>query len=489
MSAPTPPRPATPRRFGVLSLLVVAVVSAVVAAGGAVLATRPAAAPTAAAAAKETWQCPMHPQIVRDQPGECPICGMKLVKVESAAAPATQQAAAKKYQCPMHPQIIRDEPGGCPICGMNLVEMDPASAVAPSGGAPEGVADVTIDPARQQLIGLRTAPVTRGPVGTAWRTSGRVAVDETRVRRVNVKIGGFVERIFVDFVGRPVKRGDPLLALYSPELVAAQDEYLLAVKTRDSLAKAGGADHGGDALVAAARRKLTLWDVPDSELERLAQTGEPMKSLTFRSPLSGVVTKKDVVEGMRLEAGAMPYEIVDLSTVWVLADVYETELRHVKSGLEATLELKAFPNREFHGKVVFIDPVLDPKTRTVKVRLSFPNPAGELKPEMFGEVVLRAAPREGLRIPADAVIDSGTEQIVFVALGEGKFQPRKVKLGATDRAHVEVVDGLGEGEEVVTRANFLVDSESRLRASLAQTVGAGTPADGGAATGHEGHVR
>lgn len=481
MTAPSPPR-----RFGALALVLVAAVSA----AAAVVATRALSTPPAAHE-KEVWQCPMHPTIVQDHPGSCPICGMKLVKVDTPAAAAA--TSGKVYQCPMHPSVVQDQPGECPICGMKLVEVDPAQLgdAGRSGDPPRGLSEVEIDPARQQLIGLKTAPVTRGPVGSAWRTSGRVAIDETRVRHVNVKIAGFVERVFVDFVGRPVRRGDPLFSLYSPELVAAQDEYLLALKTRDALAKTSGAvQQDGDALVAAARRKLALWDVPDSELDRLTRTGEALKALTFRSPVSGVVTKKDVVDGMKLEAGAMPYEIVDLSAVWVLADVYEGELRHVKEGLRATLKLTAFPDREFTGTVVFIDPLLDPKTRTVKVRLDFPNPTGELKPEMFGEVVLKAAPREGLNIPPDAVIDSGTEKIVFVHLGAGKFRPRKVKLGDGDAAHVEVVSGLEEGEQVVTRANFLIDSESRLRASLAElTLGGGAAAADAGADPHAGHRR
>jgi Cu(I)/Ag(I) efflux system membrane fusion protein len=331
-----------------------------------------------------------------------------------------------------------------------------------------GLAGVEIDPARQQLIGLKTVPATRGPVSGAWRTVGRVAIDETRVRHVNLKVPGFVERVYVDFIGKKVKKGDPLFSIYSPELLAAQEEYLLALRTSEGLAGAGAASADGPALVAAARRKLALWDVPEAEIERLARTGQPSKTLTFYSPAAGVVTKKDVVEGMKLDAGAMPYEIVDLSSVWVLADVYESELRFVKEDMAATLRLNAFPNREFKGKVVFIDPLLDPATRTVKVRLTFPNPTGELRPEMFGEAVLQGAPHDALRIPVDAVIDSGTEKVVFVAVGAGKFEPRMIQLGASDGTHVEVTGGLKEGERVVTRANFLVDSESRLRASLAE---------------------
>jgi Cu(I)/Ag(I) efflux system membrane fusion protein len=184
-----------------------------------------------------------------------------------------------------------------------------------------------------------------------------------------------------------------------------------------------------------------------------------------------VVAKKDIVVGMKLDAGAMPYEIVDLSSVWVLADVYESELRFVKEGMAANLTLAAFPDREFKGKVVFLDPLLDPQTRTVKVRLTFPNRAGELRPEMFGEVVLLGASHDALRVPPDAVIDSGTGKLVFVAVGAGKFQPRAVKVGAHDSSYVEIIDGLTEGDRVVVRANFLVDSESRLRGSLAEMAG------------------
>ena len=328
---------------------------------------------------------------------------------------------------------------------------------------------IDIDPARQQLIGLKTTEVSQGPVGGAWRTVGRVAIDETRVRHINLKVSGFVEHVYVDFVGKRVKKGDPLFSIYSPDLLSAQEEYLIALKTQGAMAGSN------DDLAVAARRKLALWDIPASQIARLAKSGEPTKTLTLYSPLSGVVTRKDVVDGMKLDAGAMPYEIVDLSSVWVLADVYESELRFVSENVTAALKLNAFPNREFKGKVVFIDPLLDPQTRTVKVRLTFPNPDGDLRPEMFGEVVLFGAPRSGLSVPTDAVIDSGTEKVVFVAIGAGKFQPRTVQLGESDGLRVEVSSGLTPGERVVIRANFLVDSESRLRASLAETTSATAP--------------
>ncbi len=378
-----------------------------------------------------------------------------------AADPAE---ARTRFTCPMHATIVSDHPGDCPICGMPLVKVGEAAG----GASPvDGLANVQIDPQRQQLIGLRTAEVTRGPVGATWRTVGKVAVDEANVHHVNIKVGGFVDTVYADYVGKPVKRGEPLFSIYSPDLLSVQQEYLLALRTRKALAEGGVATGAGDDLVDSARERLSLWDIPESEVKRLEETGKPTKNLTMVSPMTGVVTKKDIVMGHRLNEGDMPYEITDLSEVWVLADAYETDLARIRPGMRARLALQAFPNRTFQGKVIFLDPILDPKTRTAKVRLEFANPKGELRPEMFGEVTLEAERREGLRIPADAVIDSGSKKVVFLALGEGKFQPREIQVGSVNGDQVEVRAGLEAGDKVVTRANFLVDSESRLRASLA----------------------
>jgi Cu(I)/Ag(I) efflux system membrane fusion protein len=470
--------------------------------------------------AKPQYQCPMHPTVVQDHPGDCPICGMKLVKMDAAAKepspPASSATGQVLYQCPMHPTVQQHHPGDCPTCGMKLEKVDSSGAFeVPPGerkivfyrspmdprqtshtprkddmgmdylpvyldelqgsGPVAGLVTVKIDPARQQLIGLVTAQAAPGAIGGALRTTGRVAVDETRIHRVNVKFGGFVERVQADFIGQRVQQGEPLFSIYSPELLAAQQDLLLALRTQKDLASARGLAADGDDLAASARRKLQLWDVPAATVARIEQTGQAERTITVLSPTSGVVVKKEVVPGMRIEAGGMPYEIWDLTSVWVLADVYETDLQHVKVGAPATLTFKALPGREYQGRIAFVDPVLDPRTRTAKVRVTLANPGAALKPEMFGEVVLRTAPRQALRIPADAVIDSGTRSVVFVALGDGKFQPRVVRLGASDGDFVEVQDGLAAGDTVVTRANFLVDSESRLKASLQALSGGQSP--------------
>ena len=368
----------------------------------------------------------------------------------------------------MHPTITSDHPGTCPICGMKLVEVrrKPGPPGAESPSSVTGLSTVTIDPARQQMIGLRTAPVVRGPVSDAWRTVGRVEVDPTRVRRVNVKIDGYVERTFVGFVGQKVRRGDPLFSFYSPSLFAAQSEYLLALSTRRQLAASPALAGNGDDLVKAARRRLELWDVPEKEIAHLEATGEPSKTLTLVSPISGVVTAKNIVDGARLNAGDTPYEITDLSMVWVMADAYETDLGRARVGAKATLTTKSLAGASFEGRVQFVDPVIDPKTRTTKVHLHFANKNGALKPDMYGEVAMEGKTTQGLQVPADSVLHAGTRDIVFVALGEGKFEPRTVKLGVQGAGTVQILDGLKDGEQVVSRANFLIDSESRLRASL-----------------------
>jgi membrane fusion protein, copper/silver efflux system len=373
------------------------------------------------------------------------------------------------YQCPMHPAITSDHPGECPICGMKLVliAQHAEDSQAKATAHVEGMATVTIDPGRQQLIGLRTAKVGKGSVGGIWHTVARIEVAPTRVRKTNVKVEGFVERVFVDFVGQSVRKGQPLFSIYSPALLAAQNEYLLALQTKESLAKGGAAPENGDSLVTAARRRLELWDVPASEIARLTSTREPSKTLTLVSPIAGVVTAKNVVQGARLSPGEAPYEITDLGEVWAMADAYESDLTRVQPGMKASLTLAAYPDRVFTGSVAFIDPVFDAKTRTVKVHLHFMNPKRELKPEMFGEVTLQGVARDGLRIPADAVIRAGMQDVVFLSTGAGKFEPRVVRIGTKNGDEVEVTGGLELGQEVVTRANFLVDSESQLRASLA----------------------
>jgi membrane fusion protein, copper/silver efflux system len=464
----TPPDDSTRPARRAWRLPAVAALAGLLAGGAAVYVasgTRSAPAPGTQVEKKgPLYTCPMHPTIVQDHPGECPICGMQLVLKQQAGATAKGEHKIVFYRSPMDPKQTSHVPRKDEM-GMDYLPVyeDELSG----GGAVEGLATVNIDPSRQQLIGLTTAEVKRGPVGGSWRTVGRVQVDPTGVRRINTKVGGYVERIFVDFVGKPVRKGQPLFSLYSPELLSAQNEYLLAIQTRKSLSGGGQLTGDGDALVTSARKKLQLWDVPESEIQRLERSGEASKNLTFVSPISGVVTAKNVVEGAKIAAGDTPYEITDLGMVWVMADAYETDLAQVKLGMPASLTLQSYPDRVFKGQVAFMDPLLDPKTRTVKVHLHFANPTGELKPEMYGEVVLREAEREGLTIPLDAVIHTGTKNVVFIDLGEGKFQPREVQLGDASGDQVEVVKGLEEGQKVVTRANFLVDSESRLRASLA----------------------
>ena len=384
-----------------------------------------------------------------------------------SGTPAGPPAKKQMYQCAMHPQILLDHPGDCPICGMKLVPVEGGAPKEPEGEGTGTHAVVTIDAERQQLIGLRTAPVAEGVINGEVRAVGRVTVDETRVRKVNVKVEGFVEKLYVDYLGKPVAKGAPLFSLYSPEFLSAQQEYLLALKTQKALA-GGSLQSSGSDLLESARRRLALWDVPGEVAEQLEKTGQIHRALTLRSPISGVVTAKNVVEGARITPADIPFEITDLSRLWVQVDVYEAEIGHMKAGMGADLTLQTFPGRTFKGRIAFVDPVMDPKTRTARLRLEVPNPAGELKPEMFGEVVLKGPGHKGILIPLDAVLDAGTSKVAFVALGNGKFEPREVTTGATVLEKVEILSGLKAGEAVVVRANFLVDSESRLKASLAR---------------------
>jgi Cu(I)/Ag(I) efflux system membrane fusion protein len=414
----------------------------------------------ASAAASVQYHCPMHPEIVRNEPGDCPVCGMRLVASGATAEPAGAASSERKvvfYRNPMDPSVHSPVPMKDSM-GMDYV---PVYNDELGGAAPvPGLADIAIDPAYQRLIGVRAVEVEGGPIGGSWTAPAKVAVDETRVRKVTTKTGGFVDKLFVDFMGKPVRKGQPLFALYSPDLYGAQQDLALAVKSRAGL----GAD--GEALVQAAEQRLRLWDVPESGIARIAGGGEPQRDLVFVSPVSGVVTAKAIVQGARLMPGDTPFEVTDLSRVWVLADAYAADLPKLHVGAEAAFASPAFPGRTFTGRVAFLDPVLDPQTRTAKVRLAFANQGGELRPETYGQVTFLGSTRKGLRVPFSAILDDGCRKVVFVEAGNGRFSPREVVLGAQDADWAEVKSGLERGERVADKANFMLDSEARRRAAL-----------------------
>lgn len=338
--------------------------------------------------------------------------------------------------------------------------------------------EVDIDPRRRQLIGVRTAVVQSSSLAKTIRTVGRVRYDETRLTDVNLKVEGWIQDLHVDYTGERVRKGQPLFTLYSPELLSTQQEYLLALETRDHARRSQIADARkyADRLVEASRRRIELWDLPADELARLAETREPQKAVTFTSPASGYVIEKHVLRGMHVVPGQTLYRLADLSVVWVEADIYEQEISLVKVGQRAMVTLDAYPGVAFTGRTVYIYPFVEERTRTVKVRFELPNRRGRLKPGMYADVELEAPIGRGLTVPANALLDSGARQLVFVAEGDGHFAPRDVQVGQRLDERVQILDGLEEGEVVASGATFFIDSESQLRASVQDYEAAPTPA-------------
>ena len=341
----------------------------------------------------------------------------------------------------------------------------PATPPGDHGGPPR--VPVTLDARRQQLIGVRTARAALVMVAPEVRAVGTVRADETRQTEVNVKSDGWIRGLRADFTGRPVKQGETLFTLYSPDLIATQEEYLLALRGRTQ-AIAGQVPELRDystRLVEAARERLRRWDMAEAEIQELEQRAVAFETIPVRSPASGVIVEKTAVEGMHVTPGQTLFRIADLSSVWVEADVYERDMAAIRVGQAAAVTLDAYPDQRFTGRATYIYPFVEEQTRTVKVRFQFPNPRGLLKPGMYANVQLVTAPSSALTVPADAVLDSGSEQVVFVALGEGYFEPRRVRAGRRIDATVEIAEGLKEGEEVATGATFFLDSESQLRAA------------------------
>jgi membrane fusion protein, copper/silver efflux system len=357
----------------------------------------------------------------------------------------------------------RDEHGAI---SHNAAAATTPPAAAPAGIVPRG--DVTIEPQRQQLTGVRLATVEREPMASSLRTTGVVRYDETRQSEVNVKLDGWIRELYVDYTGQFVQKGQPLFALYSPDLLAAQNEYLLALKTREQLKDSAIADARDYAarIVDAARQRLTLWDVQAEDLAAIESSRQAREAIVFRSPVSGYVLDKPVVKGMHITPGQSLYKIADLSSVWVEADVYENEIAQLRVGQRGRVTLDAYPGESFDGRAIYIYPFVQDNTRTVKIRFQFLNPRGRLKPGMYANVELEGAAGMALTVPANAVLDSGTQQIVFVSRGEGTFTPRTVKIGRRFGDRIEVLDGLNDGERVAEGATFFLDSESQLRAGL-----------------------
>ena len=434
------------------------------------------------------YHCPMHPTYISDKPGDCPICGMKLVPIESsdatektiAEAQSGQQAekAGGKnerkilyYTDAMNPSYRSDKPGKAPD-GMDLVPVYEEESPASGNSSVPGYVPVKITPERQQTMGVITDEAKVMDLDQSIRTVGRVTPDETRIHHIHTKFEGYIEHIQVNFVGQYVKAGEPLFSIYSPELLATQKEYILALKSRDQMNASGQISRlPGIDLVASARERLSLWDISDEQIAQIEENREPLRDLIIRSDVSGIVSAKIAIHGMKITPSDILYDITDLSSVWVLADVYEINLPFVKVGIPVQIQLPYQAGKILHGRVTFIDPVLDEKTRTVKARLEFPNPGEMLKPEMYVDVIFGGALGKGIAVPESAVISTGERMIVFVARGDGVFEPRQVVTGVKIRGFYEIKKGVAAGEKVVTGANFLLDSESKLKASISGASG------------------
>ena len=368
------------------------------------------------------------------------------------------------WRAPMNPKEIYNHPGKSAM-GMDLV---PVYEDAVSGGA-----TITIDPVIQQDMGVRMAKVTEGPLTYTIRTYGHITYDETRLARIAPKFNGWIEKLYVDFTGQKVDAGQPLFDIYSPELVTAQEEYLAAYKSRKGTP-------GSDNLLDTVKRRLLFYDIAESEIRQIEKLGHARRTITVRSPFSGIVTEKHAVEGGYVMSGETVYQIADLSRVWVEAHIYEYELPMVREGLTARMTLPYLPGKTYTGQVAFVYPYLQRKTRDVVIRLTFDNPDLELKPDMYADVFVKTVRGDsGMMIPSEAVLRTGERNIVFVSRGDGKFTPREVQLGgALDNHMLQILSGLATGETIVTSGQFMLDSESSLKEAVQKMMEVKSPDQG-----------
>lgn len=368
------------------------------------------------------------------------------------------------YTCPMHPSVEQSSPGQCPICGMDLTLVSDEDLVNGT---------VVVDEVRRQQIGVRTALVEKRQLVRTIRAVGRVQYDETRLSDVNLRMSGWVQQLAVDETGQRIKRGQLLFTLYSPELYAAQVEFLTARRTPGDAGLSVLAD-----LAVASRQRLRLLGMSDAQIRRLSGRGKAWESMPITAPSSGYVIDKAVVEGAYVEAGTRAYRIADLSRVWIDADVYEADLKHIKVGAPVRVEIAHVGGEPLEGRVDYIYPTFRGETRTARVRVVLDNTNLELKPDMYADVVVDVDLGEHLAVPESAVVYTGPRRLVFVDLGEGRLRPTEIKIGAHVDGYYEVLEGLREGERVVASGNFLISAESRIRSAVEYW---------GSEAGHAGH--
>jgi len=420
------------------------------------------------------YRHPMNPSVTSKAPAKDEM-GMDYVPVYEEQAPETGRESPQPrrilhYRNPMNPADTS------PVPKKDAMGMDYVPVYAdeePSGEA----GAVFIGPEKIQKLGVRTETAEERNVGRTVRAVGLVEADERRLHTVTLKFDGYIEKLYVNATGQAVKKGQPLFELYSPDLVSAQNDYLIARNSRSALQHA--APHTQtemESLVRSSLERLRYWGVSEAEIRQLERQGTVRRNLVIRSPASGTVMEKMAVEGMRAMAGEALFKIADLSSVWVIAEVFEQDLGLVSSGQAVRITLDAYPGQTFEGKAAFVYPALNPETRTARVRIELSNPHGQLKPMMYAHVEIGGRSRRALAVPRSSVIESGKRTLVLVERGEGRFEPRSVELGTRGDDWVEVLSGLSGGEAVVVSANFLIDAESNLRGAL-ESFGARAPAD------------
>lgn len=396
--------------------------------------------------------------------------GVVIAKVYQKPPVNNSQAAEKEkkpvYQCPMHHEVISDKPSKCPICGMDLVLVETAGGKDEKSAVP-GHADIAITQEGRRLAGVQVAEAKIEKIGRSIRTVGTVVPDETRVRHVHTKIAGTIEKLFVNFTGQLVREGEPVLTIYSPELLSSQEEYIQSLNAAKEFAVSSVADvrKSGEQLVAAARKRLELFDVPADLISEIEKTGKAKRTVTLMSPAKGFVMTKNIFEGHKVDPDTELFIVTDLSKIWIEAVIYESEAQLVKVGRKAAFTMPYDTSKEFTGTVSYIYPYLNSDSRTLKVRFDFDNPKNMLKPGMFVNLFMASETVQGVAVPDTAVVDTGVRQIVYVETGDNSFSARAVTVLMRSEGLAIIKEGIKEGEKVAVKGNFLLDSESRIQST------------------------